>query len=39
MDAIEDLDKDIWNRIFDDWFRRMQKCVSCGGVYFEKEQQ
>lgn len=27
---------DKWNKIFDDWFVRIHKCINCSGKYFEK---
>lgn len=26
-----------WNYCFNDWFKRMQKCIECNGEYFEKQ--
>ena len=28
--------QETWANIFDEWFQRMEKCISCNGKYFEK---
>lgn len=28
--------EETWRGYFEDWFRRMEKCILCGGKYFEK---
>lgn len=30
------LQDEIWQGWFKDWFRRMERCIECGGNYFEK---
>jgi len=35
-DTINDIPKEKWSEIFDEWFRRMNKCIIHGGEYFEK---
>lgn len=32
------LPSETWQTWFNDWFRRMEKCISCDGNYFEKHQ-
>ena len=35
--ALDEIPKEIWRKCFaQDWFRRMQLCIDCGGGYFEK---
>lgn len=26
-----------WNKCFENWFKRMQKCINLKGEYFEKQ--
>ena len=33
---IKHLTPEDWKKCFGDWFSRMQKCIDCGGKYFEK---
>lgn len=33
---INNLTREDWRKCFEDWFSRMQKCIDCGGEYFEK---
>jgi histone-lysine N-methyltransferase SETMAR len=35
-DKCAQIAEEMWNSWFDDWFRRMQKCIECGGKYFER---
>lgn len=35
-DACASVTKDQWQDIFSSWFLRMQKCIDCDGMYFEK---
>ncbi|KAF2880172.1 hypothetical protein ILUMI_25973 [Ignelater luminosus] len=32
------LPDETWQSWFKDWFRRMEKCIECGGNYFERIQ-
>lgn len=36
-EAIEEVPKEDWSNCFVQWFQRMQKCINCGGIYFEKQ--
>lgn len=41
VEAYEQLVSEVpperWSQCFQDWFRRMQKCIDCHGEYFEKQ--
>ena len=34
---ISELPQDSWKYCYDDWFKRMEKCITCKGTYFEKQ--
>jgi hypothetical protein len=35
-DECAQIPEETWKSWFDDWFRRMQKCIECGGKYFAR---
>ena len=36
FEAVSTIDKEEWGEVFKKWFERMQKCIDCDGIYFEK---
>ena len=34
--ACADIPEEAWQHWFEDWFRRMERCIECGGDYFER---
>ena len=36
FEAVSTIDKEEWGEVLKKWFERMQKCIDCDGIYFEK---
>ena len=32
-----EIPQSVWQKCFDNWFKRMQKCIDLNGEYFEKQ--
>ena len=35
--SLKKINQSEWQKCFDNWFKRMQKCVDLNGEYFEKQ--